>query len=268
MSGSAYIFGGGRSVLDLTPAEREYLNRHPRTLAMNRFLLHWEMTRVLPKASLLMDRQFPSQLVLVDLMRKARSASAPVHLYIHSDYRAYLGSSPRDLARGLRRRARIWRAHRSWVPYVFARPPITYVDQGKHSPLEQPIPWATGLDEPLYWYRSTLTVAINLAALLYPGTDIKLIGVDMGFASFFESEVQDPAIIASYSRTELHRRAQEMDVSSTVMPLDDGTPGILAALPKVREVLQRDGRELYCCNPQSMLVTEGICPYAPVMDSP
>ena len=265
MSGSAYIFGGGPSVLDLTPAEQEYLNRHPYTLAMNRFLLHWEMTRVLPKVALLSDKGAPH--LLFDLIRKAKGAHAPVVLYINGHYRPYLWGSPGDLARGLLRRGLSLKAKRGWIPYVLARPPITYLNLTQLQPPEDPIPWATGLDQPLYWYRGTLTVAINLAALLYPGTDIKLIGVDMGFASFFESEVQHPAIIASYSRDELHRRAKETDVSSTVMPEADGSPGILAALPKVREVLQRDGRELYCCNPQSMLVTEGICPYAPVMDS-
>ncbi len=39
---TVFVFGTGRSLLDLTTAQRKYLDAYPRTLAMNRYYLYYE----------------------------------------------------------------------------------------------------------------------------------------------------------------------------------------------------------------------------------
>ena len=266
MSGSSYIFGSGPSILELTGSEKEYLNQHDHTLAMNRYLMYWEMVGVVPKVSVLPDTMFPSHVVLVETVRKAKQLRSPVTLYLHERLRAFFGWSPKDVAWGLRRRLRLWRRFRYWVPLYLHPPPVVFFSQFMDDGTS--FRWGQCLGEPLYWYRGSLSTAINLATIIFPGTNVKLIGVDLdSFDPFYRAQQEQHPVLRRWMvKSEHGVRAQRLNLQTTVVPTASGTPGIQAMIPRIREELQRSGHELYCCNPNSLLIKEGLCPYAPIED--
>lgn len=269
----AYILGGGPSLLNLTDAEKAHLNQHPNTLAMNKYLMFWEMVGVVPKQMMQTDFGSPIAKIVASETLRIRQEIAPTMTYYTHPSLTRFFFKPRTLRAWLhavRRRWRFRQQHGYWIPLNLVYDHIVYIDVAIDS---DDFSFAQSLDEPLYHYRGSLTSAINLAAILFPQADIKLLGVDMnGYSAFYEMDPM-PVDLPRYHRyrsyglkkqTQHHQESRKRDIHVTAAT-EAGKPGVQTVIPHIRTALQQQGRDLYCCNPQSLLVVEDLCPYVPVI---
>lgn len=260
---TCYLLGSGASLNDLTVEEREYLNCHPRTLAFNKYLLFWDVVGVAPSDYMILDRHFPSHIVFVRSLQIARQLPQKVTLYVAQLYSKYCATDPVGLLKGLKGRWTLWRKTGFWVPLDIIGTQAHYCNNILDDSL--PFSWARRLDEPLYFYRGSLTSALNLATIIYPGCDIKLLGVDLYSNEYFYGDriARFPELVDRF-----HQLGARADKHPTVLDIarDGKHPSILDMMPKVVDHLHSLGVSLTCCNPRSLLVTEGVCEYSPVME--
>jgi hypothetical protein len=124
--------------------------------------------------------------------------------------------------------------------------------------------WARRLEEPLYHRRGSLTVAINLLAILHPGRDVKLLGIDLSDPRYF----YDDEITPGNRETLVHDsyfRGIEAGRHVNALPSPKYPDTLLDSVASARSQLRRDGVELWCCNPRSLLVEKGVCEFRPVL---
>lgn len=271
-----YVIGGGPSLLKLTPAEQAYLNAHPATIALNKYLMYWELVGVIPRVMFAGDYGAPiAKIVAVETLKVMRTLDQPIMFYLNRQLIDRLRIEPlnaRSWVRG-------WRYRRQFENQADGYHIPLLLDFSRVRPIEvekyelDDFAWAESLDQPLWQYHGSLTAAINLAAILYPQADIVLLGVDMnGYHAFYELEPQQPVPprYADYARLPLmkntahHERSREANVHVTAVR-EDGKPGVQAAIPLIREYLQAQGRDLYCGSAESLLVRDGYCDYQPIL---
>lgn len=221
-----FILGSGASILRLTDAERSMLNASA-TVAMNKYLLYWDMIGVWPSYTFLGDAQETAPEILtrsIETLVQSPSKSLPKFLLV-------------DL-------------YRSWPlaamkPMWFRRP----IHNGDH-------PWATSIDEPMYFHRGSLTCLLNLVTVLRLAPKITLMGVDLDDGKAFYAERYDRETILHDSweglrhATGAHPTAIEYQ---NIPPIQDRLPWVFG---KMKEM----GIDVFCQNPNSLLVKQGLCP--------
>jgi hypothetical protein len=281
-----YILGSGPSLLSLTPEEVAYLNRQPAVLSLNQYLIFWEKIGVIPKCHMMADGQYPAIKLLMETQEAIMQLEEPITYYINRRYLHYFprGLNWRVWKHGIRKRLQLWRQHRYAPPLRTPQEHLVTFSQVSEAPNahlmdENGWYWAQSLEDPLYFHRGTLTSAINLAAIVWPDADIALLGVDLNtYGHFFdldwdqdrwkEHEVFNRKRLSDLSAVH-HEKSRAMNTHATAVEYDqddeDSIPGIQAAFPLMQAELAKTGRTLYCCNPDSLLVTDGILPYAPVL---
>jgi hypothetical protein len=257
------ILGSGRSLLDLSDGERAYLNAHPNTLGMNRFLLYHEKVGIIPKAVFLADWHFPAQRIFVDLVRAARRLHPSPRFFAHSYYKSFFDRPPLHpiaLRRFLGVRRRFYKKYGYWLPAFLPRVETTYF-QSEPEKNSRPLFWARSLDEELYFHRGSLTTALNLVSVVYPVRKIKLLGIDLnGDKSFFAEEVERTQKHADVAQDTI---AAQVGQHFTAIPHNGHEP-IQAVIPGIVDRLRQDGIELVCSNQRSLLCQEQICRYEPL----
>jgi hypothetical protein len=257
---SCYIIGSGASLIDLAPEERSYLDNHPRTLAFNKYLLFWDLIGVIPTDFFLVDRHFPAHIVFARSLEISRRLRKPVTLYLERVYDKYISTGLFSILNGLRHRLILWRKCSYWIPIGIIGTKAHYC----HNILSNDIPfrWATTLDDPLYFYRGSLVSAINLATIIYPGYDIKLLGVDLYSNEYFYGDLakKHPELVDRF-----YNAGMEQGQHPTVLG-QGPSASILNVMPQIVGHLKSLGIELFCCNAKSLLVKGRICEYRPIMD--
>jgi hypothetical protein len=257
---TCFILGSGSSLRDLTHEEREFLEGHPRTLAFNKYLLFWDELGIIPTDFMLTDRHFPAHIVFARSMQISRQLQKPISIYLEDFYSKYCSTQPWQIINGIRHRLIIWSRYRFWVPFRIIGMQVNYV----HNILanDRPFHWAATLSEPLYFHRGSLSSAINLATIIYPGCDINLLGVDLNTNEYFYGNriKEYPELLDRF-----YFLGEKAGKHPTVM--DEGPhSSILNVIPEIISHLRTLRIELTCSNPESLLVTKGICRYLPVLD--
>jgi hypothetical protein len=121
--------------------------------------------------------------------------------------------------------------------------------------------WASSLEQKLFHFRGSLTDAINIADILCQGSQIRLLGVDLNdFGYFFQDEIDNNPKYEIF-KTRLTSGPRHETVDDW-----EGTPGILSVFPLMLENVRAHGGDMVCCNPDSLLVTEGILEYQPILN--
>jgi len=260
------ILGSGRSILNLSGAEREYLNGHSCTLAMNKFLLFHEKAGVIPRFGFLADWHFPAARVFVEMVRLARKIPRRPVIFAHRRYKDLfeIRWQIQSLRRQFSERKRVYAEHGYWMPWSLGTSGVRFF----HSEPERndrPLFWANALDEELFFFRGSLTTAINLATVAFPSIrTIKLIGVDLNTnESFFHEELGQRPELTDTVYGEQQKRSP---LHLTAVPMHSFPP-IQTMLPAIVELLANRGIALVCCNPDSLLCREKICDYRQLVRS-
>lgn len=253
-----YVLGTGRSLLDLTDRERAWLRRQT-TIAMNKYMLFWDALDIFPTHYFLADLHDPAPRVLAETRAIVRRCGNPMHYLLDTGYEPTVcgddavehhvnGNSGEHTNSRAHEQVTFFHRPHCWAP----------LDGGA-------FPWARSLDEPMFFHRGSLSVLLNLIAVLQLGTRIKILGVDLNTSAYFFDD-------ALRRRTDLHDdwyRATGTNPErshATAVP-HKGMPGIQASFPFIMEQLDEAGIECTCCNPHSLLVEQGLCPYGPVIDA-
>lgn len=249
---ATYVLGSGPSLLRLTESEKRFLGNEPFVFAMNKYLLYWDKVGVHPSHYFLADTHTPAYLVLHRSARRARELARPPLFCIHRTYAQFVNAGLGTKLGSLRDVAReSWRTR---TPLGFLNlPRVLFFDSSIHN--DRPLEWAASLAEPLYFYRGSLTVLLNLATILNPGRPIYLLGVDMNTpVSFYEEEIaRDPRLHDRYRAIGLRE-----GVHPTVAAVS-GIPGILDRWDFVSRSCAAAGCTIYNTNPDSLLVEKGLC---------
>ena len=260
---TVYILGTGRSLLDLNIYERRYLNAHPRTLGMNRFYMHYERLGICPSMLSLSDFNFFADLILRRCIQRLRADKETIPYYISNEYLTfYRGGALRNI-RSRRRLRKILEQHEKYEPNSL--PDYGNLIGFDVSNESRTFYWPRSFDTPLYHRRGSLTVAINLANILYPNCDIKLLGVDLSNPGYFYDELiternQRFWVDGKYSES------KKLGMHANARPKAHDPVTLCDAMRDVVKEITRQGLGLYCCNPDSLLVTEQILTYAPIID--
>jgi hypothetical protein len=255
-----YILGSGRSILDLSATEKQYVHNHPNTLALNKYFLFWEKTGILPKALFLADFKFPGMKVYVETIRKAKRQGAAIPFYANFRYSEFF-DSPLDKTRWkLRMRWRLFRHFRYLPPLTIAYEPLIFFRVKAEN---EQIVWARDLSETLFHRRGSLSTAINLATIVHPGCRIKLLGVDLNDPKwFFDEELRMRPDLIDHS----YHRSRAAGRHATALKSDEYEGTIQDTIRELMPCIHNSGSDLVCCNPESLLVTHDVCPYAPVIE--
>jgi hypothetical protein len=265
MNGSnstVYVLGSGASLLTLTNAEKEFLSTQ-KVVAMNKYLLFWEKIGVFPTHFFLADIDYPASKVFQESHRVIQLSGRSVHYLLDQSYQTAFNQNWqrffwhwKTIARKLRRENFLYQP---WLKIEHA----TYFKR-LHS-FDAPLYWSDSLDDPLFFYRGSLSVLMNLLTLLDLGSEIRLLGVDLNSnISFFQDEIKlRPDLFDTHMREEA---IHPLGYHATALPMADGQPGIQAQWQFIVDNLNRCGKRVICCNPNSLLVQNGLCEYRPIFE--
>lgn len=258
---TVYVLGSGTSMLDLTDEEKNHIALHP-CVGMNKYVLFWDLAGIFPTHFFLADIHYPAMRVYEESVAIIEASGKPVHYLLAEFFRQRYGT-------GLRKR--LWNAPfrlKQHVQHGFLYAPDLTVSDVTYFKRCQtwyaPQVWGTSLDDLMYFYRGSLSVLLNLLCVLNLGKRIKLLGVDLSTSSsFYDEAIKDrPYLVDQWMRLQQQGVAKR---HVTAEPIQ-GMPGIQEKWPFIQSNVERMGFALYCCNPKSLLVEEGLCPYAPVLD--
>ncbi|HPO12122.1 MAG TPA: hypothetical protein PLI09_01650 [Candidatus Hydrogenedentes bacterium] len=257
---TVYVLGSGLSLCGLTQAEKQFLAGQI-TVAMNKYLLFWDLIGVFPTHFFLADIHHPALRVYEESVDIVRRMDKPVHFLLADEFRRFYGGTALDRILNFPYRLNYYRKTRFWSSSAMMPEHATYFRRCQR--WDAPEVWGKTLQDLMYFYRGSLSVLLNLITVLKLGDSVKLLGVDLNTSDcFYQDAIQKrPDLFDDYMKNSLGAAAQHMTAQTF-----QGMPGIQAKWPFIRENYQREGVALYCCNPKSLLVEEGLCPYAPVID--
>ena len=258
-SDEIYLIGCSRSVLDLTAADRERINRARCVLALNKFVYFRRIAGIMPTHVWFAEDHPPCPRILDDILADCRRNRLRNLTFILSRfYRFGLRQGGVRYAMAYVRRA-IRRNRKAYWR-------LTHGPAGCHYEFVRRHDWMTGgswaksLDEPLYNLKTGFTSALNYLAIRYPGSTIQLVGTDFNTPGYFFEE-------------EMRRLQLPWDDWSSAMQAEQGTHSAAIAyggstvfdgFPFIKEQLERSGIELTCNNPHSETVLQGLATYAPI----
>jgi hypothetical protein len=229
---------------------------------MNCYTLFYEKVGVAPKSLFLADTHYPNPRIFTETIKKAIKdfGGRPIY-YVDIYYKNLFFKPYLHPFWNVVHRLRLFKRHRYIPPLKVKYPNVVFFRHlvGYYGRFR----WAKSLREPLYWLHGSLLTAINLAAIIYPSCDIKLVGVDLNEAeAFYDEEIQMHPEWISHQ----YPIAKKIGTHLTAIAFTwDGKTffdGILWA----RDELHKYNRRLLCCSPNSRLVLKGICDYSPVID--
>ncbi|MFP4500214.1 MAG: hypothetical protein ACLFTT_04365 [Candidatus Hydrogenedentota bacterium] len=258
---TVYVLGSGVSMRRLSDEERRFLNTRT-TVGMNKYLLFWDLLDVYPTHYFLADIHYPALRVYEESVQRVEETGKPVHFLLDQTYRKRYGAGLLKRLFNTPFRVGVYRRHGYWYNPAVMPARVTYFKRCHR--WRAPEQWGTSLDDLMFFWRGSLSCLINLLTVIGLGRRIKLLGVDLNTAgSFFDDALETrPYLLDPYMKMQGQGQRPR---HFTAMP-HQGMPGIQAKWPFIQENVRAQGYELYCCNPDSLLVREGLCPYAPVME--
>jgi hypothetical protein len=216
-------------MLELSPAEKQHLG-NATTVAMNKYMLFWEKLGIWPSHYFLSDDHAPTEEVLRESLKIIFNSGRPwPRLLINRTYRALV---PLQM-------------HAHYFERALAR--------------KDAAGWATSLEEPMYFFRGSLTVLLNYLTVQKAASRVCLLGVDLSRPGHFFSE----ELTRDYPHL-VDRRAINLPAHFTALPRESWPP-IQKRLPYAVAQARKHGVEVVSGAKDSLLVTQGICDYQPIL---
>ena len=226
-----YVLATGPSLSKITEQEKRVI-AGSRSVGMNRYLLFWEKFGIWPDFFFLGDKWVAAPSIFIEACNVMLREDRPITLLVDEFFR---GAAP------------------------VTRPAI-FFDRW-HTDTDEAT-WAQTRDDKLFFWRGSLTCLVNLLCVLQVAPKIKLVGVDLNRpGSYFAKETSERPDLEDPQNLEAARRG----IHSTAMPGVRGEAGIEAKWPYVQQCAKQQGVEIVCCNPESLLVQAGVCPYEPII---
>ncbi len=218
-----FVLGSGASLLRLSEAEKDILRGRP-TLAMNKYILYWDLIGIWPTYSFLADAHYPSTEVFtrsIETIMKNRSLGTPT-LLLSEVYRAWPLQSLKSI--------------------FFKR----------KTENQEEFYWANSLEEEMYFHRGSLTCLLNLVTVLRLAPRVTLLGVDLGNGEAFYQK-QYNSELALHDTWEAIRSPGRPH--PTAVEISNIAP-IQKRLPEVFQMMKQKGIDVSCYSSESLLVQQ------------
>lgn len=264
MDNYVYVFGTGKSLLDLTQTERDYLHQHPRTLALNRYYMYYEKLQILPKILFLADFNYFADLILHSTINKLNHKGHRLPFYVNRSYLEYYRTPwYRQCAWKYRARRMLRRRYNYKTPKT-----LPHYSNLLGVPVANETPcfgWTSDLRSPLYHRRGSLSAALNLVNILYPESNVKLLGIDLSSPGYFYDEIITDANRDQWVDEKYGKSVQEGS-HAAARPKSHDSVTITDVMTWIQTEFRRQGLEILNCTRESLLVTKNITPYASVIE--
>lgn len=228
-----FILGSGSSLLELTSDERAFLNENP-TLAMNKYMLFWDILGIWPTYTFLADTHHPAAEVLTRSIEEIAKHphKRPPQFLLTADYADW----PIKILN----------------PLFFKR----YHHHGNNQ-------WANHPSELMYFHRGSLSCLLNLVTVLKIAKKVSLMGIDLNTKeSFFEERYSADKSLHDYFEPKREKSSVHVTAAEVL-----GIPPIQVKLPWIFEKMKESGIEVLSTNPKSLLVKDGLCPLRKPLNS-
>jgi hypothetical protein len=251
-----FIILPGPYLNNLTKEEKEYIKTRP-TIATGHYLLYWETIGIIPDVYIHVGHAWdhPTNCIVPGGLFYGASVICKHHdldtkFYVQPETKLYLDGGPipkSDAHPGLGKSLKPCPENHGIES--------TAIDITEHPSHQGASIWAESITG-RFWFNSGVGTAINLATVLHPECDIKLIGNDGGTAGgyFYNSEKCDKSLITVMGK-ELTSWAKPSPKSQTL----HYNMNHYNAPHAVKMVEQRGGR-LFNCNRESYF-TQGAEKY-------
>jgi hypothetical protein len=244
-SSSIFILGSGRSLLELNQDQISYVNSSSFVLAFNKYILFYDKVGIIPTHYLLADYGRKAIFTFSKLLEAIEAPQFAKIKFIFSQdiISAAVNALGKDYVQSVLDARSFYLVKRN-----------DWLKGGA---------WANNLNEPLFHFRGSLSGCINIATILKPGMNIKLLGVDLNDCSyFFSDELNDSSGKWLVFKESL---IPNSDKHETVVEYH-GVPGIDYAMPYIKSKVMEAGGNLYCSNQKSLLVQNNLVEYRSVFD--
>ncbi len=258
---TVYILGSGASLLELSESDKRAVRRGV-SVAMNKYLLFWDLIGIWPDYHFLADIHWPAPRLYEESVAISRHGECEVHFLLAEVFERRYSMAPWRVAMNIPFAWRTGSGHghlyRPWV-----RPRRATWFRRVHG-WDSPEAWGESLADLMYFYRGSLSVLLNLLTVLRLGRHIKLLGVDLSSPGSF----YDGRLMSYLWLQDEYMRLQREGPAPVHMTAKEhlGMPGIQHKWPFIQAQVEQRGFTLHCCNPASLLVQEDLCPYAPVAE--
>jgi hypothetical protein len=227
-----FVLGSGESLHHLTDKERQYIGKS-QTVAMNRYLLFWDLIGIWPKFVFLADSLGVGKRVFLELSRVVLGENKPKPTFLLEEYfQDFMHPN---------------------IPVVFFKRDDV---QGSR------LAWARCLSDPMFFHRGSLTSLINLLCVLRIAPVLKLLGVDLGPGRSFYHEQQKERYRDLVNPWD--EKAFQLGMHATVAHVNGWNSSMLDHWHELDAAVKNVGVKLYCCNEKSLLVRNQLCEYQPV----
>ncbi len=246
-----FIILTGPSLNDIAPEEREYIKSCP-TISMSWYLLYWELFGVIPDHYIYVGPiwDHPTAFITEHGAIKAMSMIHEYHnlhtiWYLDNENKTYIdgGDIPNPLVNDHyddnHRQVGVSNIKHIKKCEYNENLKTVEIDCGECSYYHDK--WAHVIDDPL-WFSSSIGSSINLATILYPGYNIKLIGNDGGLNTHFYTGNDKPLSMFS---DDLIRYASAPSESPHYNTVGFNVPFML-------KMVEKTGNRVYNCNYHSM----------------
>jgi len=259
----SFILGSGPSIFDLNEEQKRWLSMQPFVFAMNKYLMFWDKVGIHPSHFFLIDTHFPAYAVLEKSIARKHELKKPVKFCLGYRFRPFVNQGLFGKFRNFYALKKVTKNDRRYTGrFLEIESPLFFDHQTN---LFKEHKWAESLSEPLYYFRGSLTILLNLITILNPRNPIYLLGVDMNTnRTFYDEELQaDPLL-----RDNFHVIGEKTGKHPTVveMKVRDGrnVGGLLDKWEFIQKSCELAGCPIYNCNSQSLLVESGLCEYSPI----
>ena len=263
------VLGSGMSILDLTKEEKEHINRCKYVIAFNKFMAFYKKAGVLPTHIYFHDNHDASInffKYILEVCKKDKLKN--ITFFVNNEYAAactlYNSFLIKLYIYKLKVLRKIFKINLGQIKnnYIelYNERKIMYFPKGSSlysfniSDWLKGGDWAKSMQETIFHYRGSLTSVLNIVTILFPDTDVFLVGTDFNNSQyFFEEEINKLKFSWKDWTYDLviknGKHFSFQDYQGTTM--ND-------CLLFIIESMGKTNNSLFCVNPNSLLTQSGI----------
>lgn len=273
------VLGSGKSINNLSKEEIAHINRCKMVIAFNKYMAFHDLVGIIPTHVYFLDVHDNSLKILSYILKKCRKDNLKNLIFIVNSELKKLNCSNQlvwlikkikiklsilpKIFSGNEKRRHLKMLFgddfllESFNTYRFFF--TNHIDYMKHGHGGE---WSKSISPLIYHYRGSLTSILNICSILSPNTPIYLIGNDFNSSEyFFEQHLENFEFSMNDFTTPI---IKEKDLHFSVIDYKGTT--IFDVLPFIINKLKETGNDLFCINPDSLLVTKGGVEYLKLID--
>ena len=276
------ILGSGESILSLTEEEIKYINSCEIVIAVNKFTAFYKKAKITPTHVYFHDLFGVNILLyIINILKKDKISG--ITIYTNSFIKNILFIQKKDLFFKFINDFLFFRLRSLIIicirfgknsgihKYKFFRKieyfslPQSYkvysLKLGKWDTEDEL--WAKSLKDSLFHFRGSLTTVFNIVSIIAPKYEIALVGNDFnGDKYFYENELDNLGIPW---RDFTYKKVKKEKIHFSFHKLNGKT--MSDKIPYILKMLKETGNEVFCNNPESLLVLKSGIKYKKLLSN-